>query len=891
MVNILLISTAGAHRSITRELKTLGRNESRVRISPSIGIYRLANYINKKNWGHTATVFDPQFYEGHLSPKITKRIKNGDYDIIGFSPVRAVYGADFKLMNKVNKIAPPNTIFMAGGSEASMNPEQLFRLVPWIDFGVYGYGEPVFNALQTKLFCLNSDSKKLKKEVRKKEILRNIPGIIFMENEKVRINYAVLSKEEFLRYSDYAGENIPYEDYWKHNSQAPDTIEPRATRLVFSGGCFKNCIFCGTHPFSKRYFGHFHYLSSKTIVSIILRNIHLFHPNLIIFNDENIFGYPSLIKALRIIIKMKKEGKISEELGFLGQTRLLDVDEKILRLAKKAGFRWIGFGWESGSKVTLDYFRKGYEAEEGNKRAELLIKLNSTPSNQSSAPLILGFNNILFPPEINKKEFLNNVYAILRLFKLAIEHHSQITIPNSLLIEAGNDFSPIDKLARQRNYPIQEIIFSVAGKRIKEPIYYLPQDEKFRHIFQGKTNRVKRAEAVLKRLSQNVLWPPQGLPPNCGLDVLINIIATLESLKLTNEEKHPIKEIENVFWDIIKNFCYPSIRNYLNNNLSLINAINNHILTSIASLKVDDKLLYDAVLYGFDKRPFIKGLIAYNLMMATFNKNTKIGKKEVLAISTFIELCSGLYRYHDDTVDKHIERGGKKTVRVFFDEGTSVLCGDWLFMKGFGEFLRVAEKNKKLQKLLPDCIDGLGEIAVGMHLMELRNTRSLDKIINSVEKCNGNANAISAALAVACVGGSKKQVDSARKFGYAVGMALALHEEIRDLFGAHGRERAHELKNGRITVVLGHSLNSGNTSIFNHLNNFDEKRIKSLYASLASTRSFSYVLNKIDSLTTEALQELRSLPASRYRDELITLCQGIFREAREIDTKKFEKRR
>ena len=77
--------------------------------------------------------------------EIFQKVREGKYNLIGFSPVRVLLGEDLWFMNRIYEESCKSgvsALFIAGGNEATFNHQILFEMMPWLDLCVIGLGEP-----------------------------------------------------------------------------------------------------------------------------------------------------------------------------------------------------------------------------------------------------------------------------------------------------------------------------------------------------------------------------------------------------------------------------------------------------------------------------------------------------------------------------------------------------------------------------------------------------------------------------------------------------------------------------------------------------------------------------------------------------------------------------
>lgn len=134
----------------------------------------------------------------------------------------------------------------------------------------------------------------------------------------------------------------------------------RVGALITTRGCPYNCIFCYNSWRDTPV--RFH--SAKRVVDDIEHLVKQYRMKGLFLMDDDVFAYK---KRLVKICELLKERKIKITWGC--QSTADHFDKEVLMIAKKAGCRQVGFGFESGSPRILKMLKKGRQSIEGNAKA------------------------------------------------------------------------------------------------------------------------------------------------------------------------------------------------------------------------------------------------------------------------------------------------------------------------------------------------------------------------------------------------------------------------------------------------------------------------------------------------------------------------------------------
>lgn len=223
----------------------------------------------------------------------------------------------FEIINKTNK----DTKFIVIGKTSSYFYEKFLN--NGIDVVIKGIAENIICDVIENIY----DNEKLK----------DIPNIIFKENDNIIVNSYEKVKNEFNKLP------IPNREFIDINKY----MDTRT--IITSRGCIGTCKFCTT-PY---YFGNWNGKDIKDVIDEIELLINNYNTKKIIFLDDNALVDKN--RMLEICHEIKKRN-IKCLFGALCSIRC--YDKEVLEKMYEVGFRWIHFGIESGSPKILKLMNK-----------------------------------------------------------------------------------------------------------------------------------------------------------------------------------------------------------------------------------------------------------------------------------------------------------------------------------------------------------------------------------------------------------------------------------------------------------------------------------------------------------------------------------------------------
>jgi radical SAM superfamily enzyme YgiQ (UPF0313 family) len=314
--------------------------------------------------GVFADVFDPNCCSGPPQAALEEKLRDGAWNVVGFSTTGMTLRFDLALAHLTRR-ALPDALLLAGGMEATFDPNSLFRLGPF-DRVVLGEGEKPLLEIVSRV---------------KAELpLDGIPGTAWVDEQGrvKRVPQTALSREE-LRDAIYQTpyERMPYRAYWDRLEGAyrvkdlpvkadreARLAELRSVRLITLNYCPMGCTFCSSTNFlnsAQDGTALLARLDHEECVVMMERIVKAFpEVRTIIFQDD-IFVFPTDHRILALcaaIREAKAQGRLPEDLQFISTNRIDSMTPERLHTMARAGFRVLGFGVESFSKAVLAEFNK-----------------------------------------------------------------------------------------------------------------------------------------------------------------------------------------------------------------------------------------------------------------------------------------------------------------------------------------------------------------------------------------------------------------------------------------------------------------------------------------------------------------------------------------------------
>ena len=315
------------------------------RVFPTLGILRLGTFLQQQKLN--VKILD--MLSTFTFEDLKKYIIEYNFDIIGFTAVSPQIPIVIRIADFIKKTFPYIKLII-GGPHVTMSYNSLKKtnrikksfdyLNELFDCVVIGYGEYAI------LDALNFNNKIIDAE----------------NNDKYKLNN---EKYELLP--------PPNRDLIDINSYNYKIEDKKATSIICQLGCPFKCNFCGGRNGAT--YGKIVTRSISSIINEIDMLIKKYNYKGFMFYDDEINLNKNLFKELlKELISYQTKNNV--KLNFRGFTKPNLLDNEEAKLMHDAGFKWVLFGFESGSDRILTNMNK-LTTKEKNTRAYEIAKNNN----------------------------------------------------------------------------------------------------------------------------------------------------------------------------------------------------------------------------------------------------------------------------------------------------------------------------------------------------------------------------------------------------------------------------------------------------------------------------------------------------------------------------------
>jgi len=264
------------------------------------------------------------------------------------------------------------------------------------------------------------------------------------------------------------------------------------------------------------------------------------------------------------------------------------------------------------------------------------------------------------------------------------------------------------------------------------------------------------------------------------------------------------------------------------------------------------------------------------LLMAAQTVDTDIAIDKIIPAAVAVELIHNFTLIHDDIMDADETRRSIETVHTKWGTSEGILAGDALYAKAFEVLSYTRKEPDKVTKCLRLLAKACLHVCEGQWLdIAFEHNRNVSEAdyLDMVQKKTAVLYAASLAMGGILGGGTEDEVRALWEFGIAMGISFQIRDDVLDLVTPYevlGKDRASDLIEGKMTLIMIHGLQHGITLDPSTLTT--ENEIDKAIEALQNAGSIDYAMDKAKELLTVGKLRLSIIADSEAKDNLIALA-------------------
>jgi geranylgeranyl pyrophosphate synthase len=271
--------------------------------------------------------------------------------------------------------------------------------------------------------------------------------------------------------------------------------------------------------------------------------------------------------------------------------------------------------------------------------------------------------------------------------------------------------------------------------------------------------------------------------------------------------------------------------------------------------------------------------IRASLVLLAARLGPRYQDQEVIHSATAIEMIHSASLVHDDMIDQADVRRGRSTVHNQWGNNVALMVGDYLFALAAGQMAEV--EDRRIFRSFARAVQRICEA----ELSPVTDVEPTDQAVKQYyNKIGGKTAALFESAAEAGMiagGGSLEQVEALRLFGYDVGLAYQVVDDVLDFTGDEqtlGKPAGHDMQEGTITLPVIYAVAEGANDVVRQAVQFDRPSADLVAAAVAEVRrvcSTKRAQREAERLVDQAIERLEPFPDGPAKDALIDLAMTV----------------
>jgi len=239
-----------------------------------------------------------------------------------------------------------------------------------------------------------------------------------------------------------------------------------------------------------------------------------------------------------------------------------------------------------------------------------------------------------------------------------------------------------------------------------------------------------------------------------------------------------------------------------------------------------------------------------------------------------VELFHNFTLVHDDIMDNADKRRGRKTVHLKYGVSSAILSGDNLIAVAYKYLMKDVTSNH--QYIFNLFTDAIIEVCEGQSLdtdFERKKKVSIDEYKLMIKKKTAILLELCCKLGSAVVGADQGTTEALGAYGYNIGMAFQIQDDLLDIFGDEkqfGKTVGRDLLEGKKTYLILKAIEKSDVKAKKMLNLFITNKgikidqiseFKEMYKRLGVIEDAEKEIKQYTALAFEALNSIKEAEA------------------------------
>jgi geranylgeranyl pyrophosphate synthase len=299
--------------------------------------------------------------------------------------------------------------------------------------------------------------------------------------------------------------------------------------------------------------------------------------------------------------------------------------------------------------------------------------------------------------------------------------------------------------------------------------------------------------------------------------------------------------------------------------------VENNLIRAIGSREPDLTEISAHLVHSGGKR--VRPMVTLLAYLAFGGKRIQ----DIVDIATAIELIHTATLLHDDIIDGAETRRGKQSAYKKFGLKSTLVAGDFLFIKAF-EF--AGKFDETVVQWTADACTLLTEGEILQGRFNRNRSVTLEDYLEIVKRKTASLFHTGAKVGAYLAGAPSELVDQAERYGLNMGVAFQMVDDILDVVGHPdllGKPTGMDLRDGNPALPIILAVKSGDPTVREafECRKPTENQILAALSAIKSSAAIQEAKALSKGYAEAALSSVEKLPPSKYQNGLKSLVQLI----------------
>jgi geranylgeranyl pyrophosphate synthase len=268
--------------------------------------------------------------------------------------------------------------------------------------------------------------------------------------------------------------------------------------------------------------------------------------------------------------------------------------------------------------------------------------------------------------------------------------------------------------------------------------------------------------------------------------------------------------------------------------------------------------------------------------------------RRLISLAAAVEMLHTSTLVHDDVIDGALLRRGAPTLNATWSQGATVLAGDYMFARA--ALFAAQTENMRVIRIFSDTL----QVIVDGELRQLfdRNDyqQERENYYHRIYAKTASLFSAAAEAAAVLVGMPEDRVHQLRSYGYNLGMAFQIVDDILDFTGDEttlGKPAGSDLRQGTLTLPFfyllqehpsPHAVIATLEGMRQAQENGDDEAVqdavKEIVSAIVESNAIRGAQQEAVDFLDQAVAAIQDFPASASKDSLLGLCAFVVQRNR-----------